>query len=727
MAYDLPDGYEDEGDFLTEARERFQEAVDFDRENRDEAETDLKFFAGDQWDPDDIAAREGLPCLTINSLPQFVAQVVGDIRINRPAIKARPAEDADQDLASVREGLIRAIEHQSSASSVYAQAGQAQVACGIGNFRARLDYLSDDAFDRDIFIRSIPNPFAVVWDPLITDPTGRDARYCFVVEEIAKKTYEAKYGKEVPSELGDILQRQNWMSADTVRVTEYWLVKERPAEIAMLQDGRIVELTAKNRARLTPLIAANATGPMVRKTVRKSVCMYLISGTKILEKPVEYKLSRIPIFRVPGWEVNTGTRTVRFGLVRFARDPARLKNYWRSVQAQKLALAPRQQWVIHESQPGDQEDFRQAAENGDTVLTWSGNVPPERLDPPQIEAALLQAAEQNSQDMKDVTGLHDASLGLRSNETSGKAILARQREGDVATYIYPDNLKAAIAECGRVINEWIPAVYDTARSIRVLGEDETQKVMRVNDPNDPESIDLGKGKYDIVVETGPSYSTKRVEAAESMMAFVQAVPVAAQVAADLIAKAQDWPLATEIGERLKRAIPAQLTESPDDEQTPEQMQARQQAQQQAQMQAEMQQQAAMLTLAEQEAKVLKLRAEAQKIGTPEPGQPAEHPLDLMLKEQEVRRAVAEADKAEAEAAKARAEVPALVAKTEAEAAVAVASVPHEIAQAEAGAASAHIGARSADADLQRKPLEAEHAKADLKLKLNPPKEKGGGA
>lgn len=676
MAYDaapakkpkVPEGYEDIEEFLAEARERYQEDIDFDRENREAALKDLKFLAGEQWEQSDVDARNGKPCLTINTLPQFVAQIVGDIRINRPAIKARPAEDADKDLASVREGLIRAIEHDSKAQQVYANAGQSQVACGIGNFRVALDYANADAFERDIRLKAIPNPFAVVWDAARTEPTGRDAGHVFIADEMPRKVFEARYPDKVAADIGEELTGElaasGWMSRDVVRVAEYWVMKDKPAEIALLQDGSIKELTAANRDLVMQQVATNASGvPMVRKTTRKVACMYLITGHDLLEDGVEYPISRVPVFRVPGWEVNTSEKTIRWGLVRFAADGQRLKNYWRSVAAEKLALAPRQQWLIHESAVGDRDEYRDGFKSGDTVLDWSGSVEPKRIDPAPMEAALLQEAALNAQDMKDVTGLHDASLGARSNETSGKAILARQREGDVASYIYHDNLKSAIQEGGMVINELIPSVYDTLRTIRVLGEDEQQKVMRANDPNDPDSVDLGKGKYDIVVETGPSYSTKRVEASESMMQFVQAVPAAAQAAGDLIAKAQDWPLAEELAERLKKTLPPGLVEEDDpDKMTPEQQQAKQQQMQQAQAAQDMQMQGAQLELAEKDAGVKlkmaqahKLMAEAGIVGAPTEQATPETELDIALKLAQLRKAEADADKAEADAQKAAAE------------------------------------------------------------------------
>jgi len=708
----VPEGYESVEEFLKEARERWQEGVDFDRENREEAQTDLKFLAGEQWEADDLSAREGLPCLTINVLPQSVAQVIGDIRINRPAIKARPAEDADKDLASIHEGLIRAIEHDSKAPQVYANAGQSQVACGIGNFRVVLEYASDDVFERNIRIKAIPNPFAVVWDWARTEPTGRDAGWCFVDDEMPRKTFEARWPDKKPdeigSDLGTELTRGGWLSADAVRISEYWVMKERPAKLAMLVDGSIRELTEENSAQLLPQVQVNGRNqPMIRKTTRKVACQYLITGHDILEEPVEYPISRVPVFRVPGWEVNTGEKTTRWGLVRFAKDAQRLKNFWRSVAAEKLALAPRQQWLIHERSMGDNDEFRTAAQNGDTVLTWGGTEKPERLDPPPIEAALLQEAALNAQDIKDVTGIHDASLGINGNETSGKAILARDRQGDVATFIYPDNLKNAIAECGGVVSELIPVTFDTARTIRVLGEDEQQKLQRINDPMDPESVDLSKGKYDIVVETGPSYSTKRVEAAESMMAFVQANPQAAALVSDLIAKAQDWPLAEEMAERLKKALPPGIAEEPDpDKMSPEEQQAKQQQMQQAQEAQQMQQQGVALQMAELEAKVMKARAEAQKImaeagNVGAPNGPQETELDVALKLAALRKAEADADKAEADAMKAAAEA----------------------RRAQIGITTDAIAAESAAMDLDAKPAEQALSQATtVKALKEPPKQ-----
>jgi hypothetical protein len=677
----LPDGYEDEAAFIREARLRFQQGVDFDRENRDQGLEDLKFLSGEQWDVGAKAARAGRPMLTINVLPQYVAQVVGDIRINRPAIRVRPAEDGDKDLAEIREGLIRAIERDSDAQGVYTNVGTNQTACGIGNYRITLKYASDNGFDRDIAIVAIPNAFAVVWDPMASERTGRDAGWCFVEDQMPRKAYEARYGKTLGSGLEVPLHdTDGWYTQDVVRVTEYWLIKETKTEMALLESGEAVE--AKK-------VPPGVTPKRTRTVSKRSACAYLINGTEILEGPVELPIDRVPIIRAIGWEINVGDKRVRWGLVRPARDSQRLKNYWRSISAEVLALAPKGKWLVNEQNEGDADGFRDAVTTDDPVLSYSGAVAPTFVGPPAVNAAILQESALNAQDIKDVTGLHDASLGSRSNETSGKAILARQKEGDTATYIYPDNLAAAIQEGGRVANQLIPTVYDTARTLRILGEDEAAKVQRVNDPNDPESLGLrdDQGRYDVVVETGPSYSTRRVEAAESMLAFTQAVPAAAQFTGDLIARSQDWPMADEFAERLKKTLPPGLASDNDEELTDEQKAAKAQQMQAAQQQQMMQQRGMQLEMDEREAKAMLAKAQAMKAmreaQAPPPAEDAQEPYAVELALAQLRKANAEADKAEWDAKRASAGL----------------------------VADMH--------DVHRKPLDLAHSEADLDAKLNP--------
>lgn len=560
----IPEGFESKQAFLEDMRKQYALDVEFDRENRREILDDKKFAAGEQWDPIVLEHRQGLPCLVINSVPQFTAQLVGDFRESRRGIKVVPSENGDQNIASIRGDLIRAIEMQSRADRVYNNAFESTVQCGDGAFRVAVEYARDDAFDQDIFLRPIDDVLSTVWDRFSVDPTGRDAKRVYVDDVLPRDYVEKTWPGAVTDEtftenyMRD-LTSEGWCDEDSFRVTEYWRMIERKRLLALFEDGstrfidnNIDELIEKH-------------GPPLK--VRAAPCLYaqmhICTGFEILAGPFEYRLKRLPIIRLSGRVVNVNGRRVRYGLVRFMKDPVRLRNFWRSVAAEQLGYAPKAQWMATESAVEGKEDtIRKAHLSRDPLIVLNDeavigqNV--QRLDPPAPQMALLNEAQVNAQDMKDVTGLHDASLGIRSNEVSGRAINARQREGDIASLTFYDNANAAILEAGDVINQLISQIYDGTRIVRIVGEDEAIKFVNINDPNDPMSPDLSIGNYDVALSTGTSYSTRRVEAAQAMMDAVQVFPDLMSIAGDLVAKAQDWPGAEELAERLKKTVPPQF-------------------------------------------------------------------------------------------------------------------------------------------------------------------------
>lgn len=562
----VPDGYDSADDFLRDAREEFQADLDYDRLNREAALDDLKFVAGEQWDAAVLARRVGKPCLTIDTLPQIIGQVVGDRRINRTSIRVMPREGGDVDVAGIRADLIRAIEGRSRAERTYNQAFGCAVTCGIGNFRVALDYCDDEAFDQDVVIRPIANPLAVIWDRMAVDPTGRDAVHCFVQDIMPRKLFETRFPDRKPGELGgDALDRsrsQGWVSGDAVRVTEYWRLLRRPRTLAMMRDGRTLDVTGLDEEDYAGDLLLDAAGrPRIRVADRPYAQMHLITGFAILEGPYELPLPRLPVIRVMGREEYVGEDRVRYGIVRFAKDPSRLRNYSASVAAETLAFQPRAKWVAPaDAVEGYEREWRESHVSDDPLLRFNPRAAaaPVRINPQEYPAALMRDVAVHSQTIKDVTGIHDASLGAPSNETSGRAINARQREGDVAVMIYHDNMNEAILEGGCVVNALIDLCYDAVRTIRLVGEDGEARLQRINDPMDPEAVDLSVGAYDVAITSGPNSTTRRVEANEGMTELMRASPRAAAVIADLYAKGQDWPMADKIAERLRRIIPPEI-------------------------------------------------------------------------------------------------------------------------------------------------------------------------
>ena len=601
-------------DLLKEARERAKLAADADRFNREEALDDMRNIVGLQW-PDDVRAKreeDNRPCLTINRLPQFLRQVTGDLRNMNPAIKAIPADTkASQEDAELVEGIIRQIQYESDASSIYERAAESAAACGMGFFRVLTDYVSNDSFDQKIIIQSIDNPFSVYFDPEARKSTREDARWCLITQVMTEEAFKDAYPDKVAVSIeqdgsGDGLEfwRQN---GETV-VAEYFWKEPKSKTIMLLPNGMILENAPKDLGGKT-------------RTVNYDVIMWAkISGKDVLEGPQEFPGDHIPVIAVMGEELHIGDRIYRSSVIRFAKDPQRLYNYWRSAQTEMIALQPKAPYLVTAKQiSGLEQIWSEANDSNRPYLPYipDPNAPaPQRATPPIPSSGMMQEVGLAADDMKATTGIYDAGLGQRSDEKSGVAIRQRQMESDVSTSIYSDNMAKAVAHCGRVIVSMIPKIYDTNRMLATIGEDDQHGMTEINKPmmseNGPITInDMTKGKFDVRVAVGPNYATKRQETAESMMQFIQAFPPAAQVAGDLIAKSMDWPDADKIAERLKKMLPPGMAEIEDPEEQAMAQQQAMQAQQQQQQQQAMGQEAAMLQLRELNAKADKAEADAQ--------------------------------------------------------------------------------------------------------------------
>ena len=550
------------------ALKRYSEAFDAFKENREVMKDDQRFLSGDQWPTEIRESRENAkrPIQTINRLPAFIDQVVGDARQNKPTIRVHPAEDGDNDIADIYNGLIRSIETESNADYAYDTAIEHTAGHGFGAWRIDSEYVSEDSFDQNIVIRRIVDPLNVLFDPAAIQPDYSDAEYVFVLESMPRKTFEAKWPKATLSafESGDLAR--GWSSGDNVQVAEYWYKEYTPFTLYLLSDGSVSE----------DKDAAEAMGLVAQREAKKvKVCMHILSGAEILESKEDYDGVYLPIVGVQGKEsLVDGKRTLR-GITRFAKDPQRMYNYWRTLDTEAKALTPRSPVLVTLEQiTGNEKDWVKALQGNLPYLPYNA-VPdapvPNRLNAGMADASFERGALLAVDEMKSTTGIHSASLGETSNETSGRAILARQREGDTSTFAYIDNLSRAIRYSGRVLLDLIPKRYNTARVIQVMGEDGSRKLMKINQqsraPDGTPKIenDLTAGRYDLVVNVGPSYATKRLESAESMISFVQAVPAAAGLISDLIAKNMDWPGAEAIEKRLHAMLPPQVLQAEQEE------------------------------------------------------------------------------------------------------------------------------------------------------------------
>jgi len=607
-------GKKTESSILSTARSRLNMAIAALSESREDEIDDLKFYAGSpdnhwQWPADVLATRGAVqgqtinarPCLTVNKLPQHVRQVTNDQRQNRPSGKVIPADDhADIEVAEIFNGMVRHIEYISDADVAYDTACENQVSYGEGYIRILTEYCDENTFDQDIKIGRVRNSFSVYMDPTIQDPTGADAKWCFVTEDITKADYERMYPDSAPITtlqtlgVGDQNLSQ-WLTEDTVRVADYYYLDYERATLN-LYPGNVTAFEGTPEDKQLKAIYGKPKRSRESDRVKIKYCK--INGYEILEER-DWAGKYIPVVRIVGNEFEVDGRLYVSGLVRNAKDAQRMYNYWVSQEAEMLALAPKAPFIGYGGQFEGYENQWKTANtqnwpylevNPDVTDGAGGMLPlPQRAQPPMASSGLLQAKAGASEDIKSSTGQYNASLGMGSNERSGKAILARQREGDVGTYHYGDNLARGVRHIVRQLVDLIPKIYDTQRVARIIGLDGETKMVKI-DPSQQEPVkkimqddividkiyNPNVGKYDVVVATGPGYATKRQEALEAMAQLLQGNPQLWAVAGDLFVKNMDWPGAQEMAKRFAKTIDPKLME--DGDKSPELQAAEQQMQ-----------------------------------------------------------------------------------------------------------------------------------------------------
>lgn len=561
---------------LKEARRRFIDVQEAEREIRQEAEMDLRFLSGEQWDPVVQHERKlaNRPCLTFNRLPTYVQQVSNQARQNKPSVKVHPVDSAaDVDTAKVNQGIIRHIEYDSNADTAYDTALQYAASCGVGYFRFTTEYCDEDSFDLTIKCVRVEDPMSVYMDPYAKEPDGSDAMYGFVVDKMSCDEFEERWGKEDDEHGGDFwgeLAEEGWLGDDGVRVAEYWRVEVTKRKLRMVKgpDGIPQKVYTDDEGYdENANFVLDAKGkPREREVEVRKVCQYLINGARILEKN-EWVGKWIPIVRVLGQELYVAGKRKLFSLVRFVREPQQLLNYYKTVEAETISLMPRPKWVGYLGQfKTKSKDWQRANVSNAAYLevdpiSVNGTPAPlpkwERFDAPIQEFSIASA--QCVDDIKAGTGIFDASIGQQARETSGIAIQKRKQQSDISNFHFIDNLSRAQRFGGRIMLDLIPKIYDTARQVRIVGDDEKQRVIKVNTPFTDEDgkqqhYQLDSGKYDVTVSTGASYQTQRQEAFDLLTQMAAGDPQIMAIGGDIIFANSDIPGGDQLAERWKRNI-----------------------------------------------------------------------------------------------------------------------------------------------------------------------------
>ena len=590
---------------ITEAIEFLRQAAEADTTNRQEALDDVKFAAGDQWPVEIQNSRtlEARPCLTINKVDAYVRQICNQQRQQRPRIKCQGMNnETDAKMAEIITGICRHVEVNSNADHAYDTAFDFAVRMGWGYWRVTTDYVRPDSFDQEIYIKPIDNPFTVYFDPNSVAPDGSDAEKCLITVVMAKENFRKMYpdaddgGSFSARGTGD--SNSEWVTKHDIRIAEYFYTRIESTYLVLLSDGTTAyedELPSKEAMELAGIYEVSR-----RKTFRKSIKWCKLTAMQVLEEGT-WAGKYIPVVPTYGQQCVVDNKRKKFGLVRMAKDPQRMYNFWQTSMTESVALAPRAKWIMAEGQDeGHESEWSNANNTAYSYLRYKMTdingqpaPPPIRQAPEQPPTGIMAAAQSITQDLQAVVGIFDPNQ-LPQGNMSGKALQGQQMQVDMTNFHYYDNLTRSIAHTGRIILDLIPKIYSAERVMRIIGDDGKPELTTINqktgqmDENGIEMIlnDVTVGEYDVVMETGPGYNTKRQEAVDSMMTLLGADPGLMQQAGDLIFRNMDFPGAEIIADRLAASNPlAQI-----DEKSPIPPQVQMQlAQSQQQMQAMAQQ------------------------------------------------------------------------------------------------------------------------------------------
>ena len=553
---------------IDEAKQFLKFANDADTMNRQEALEDLKFASGgDQWPVDLQNSRnlESRPVLTINKLDGYCRQVTNQQRQQRPRIKVHATntvEDAAD--AKVVQGMVRHIEVNSNADNAYDNAYNYAVRMGWGFIRVDHRYVREDSFDQEIYIDPIDNPFTVYMDPNSIAVDGSDQERCLITSMMPKTVFKEMYPDAQDTSFtsrgtGDT--QSEWITREDIRVAEYFYTVREKAKLYLLSDG--TSRFADSKDFFDKIAKSGLEIVDSRPSVKKTIKWKKLTAIEVLEER-DWPGYYIPIVPVYGRHVVIGDKRKKFGMVRHAKDSQRMYNFWVTSLTESVALAPKAKWIMAEGQDeGHETDWASANIKSMATLRYKQTdidgmpaPPPQRLQPEPPPAGVMTAANQINQDMATIIGIYDPSQQLPGN-MSGKALNGQQMQIDLTNFDLYDNLTKAIAHVGKIILDLIPHIYDTERVMRIIGDDGKPELLTINERDAVGRVmnDVTVGQYDVVMETGPGYNSKRQEAVEAMMPLLQGNEALFNAAADLVFRNMDFPGAEVIADRLAALNP----------------------------------------------------------------------------------------------------------------------------------------------------------------------------
>ncbi len=588
---------EENEDFLTTVKERFKNTIEAWDKNYKMSIDEINFLNPYNQFPEEVKSnRVGKPTIASDRLNAQVKQICNQQRDNRPAITIHAVNnDADEETANVIQGIIRHIEYSSKADLAYDTAFEHAVQGGIGFVRLLTDY-EENSFDQKLMIEEIANPFMIYVDPTFKKIDGSDIEYAFILDLMTREEFKRTYPESKMAQL-DYNQWQplasrfpEWFDIDkkSTIVCEYFVKEYKKGKLVKLSDGRVLDKADCNKKELKQIVDE-------RENYTPTIKWYKLCCEDVLEE-TEWLGKFIPVIPVFGDILLDNGNRIFSGLVRNNKETQVMLNTVKTVILEMIAKAPKNPWLVAEGSVDDHKDeWAQVNILDLPYLTYKtkleGMEQGEQLPIPQRQTAeppiqgMLAVVQTLENDIKATSAIFDPTLGEKmANDQSGVAIKALQQAGNTAHYNYSDNLSRALRVIGHQILDLLPKIYPERKVIRIVGLDDKHKLVTINgmpeNNTDNEMTiegvqkiyDITTGEYDVTVDTGPSYQTRRQENLNMLVELVKYNPNSMQFVMDKLVGLMDFPEMVDIKKRFEKMLPPQLQEDQNKQADPQALQ-----------------------------------------------------------------------------------------------------------------------------------------------------------
>ena len=547
-----------------------------------------------QWEPKWASKNENKPRYTFDLVNPIVDQICSEISQADFDVKIAPAGgNATQPIANTYDGIIRNIETMSDASDVYSEAARGMVIGGFDAWRVSQKYIDDDSFEQDLVIEKIGNAVDRVWfDPAAEKQDKSDSRYCFVLHAVSKEEYKRRWPKGSEESVSEGRDGDAYFDkAEVIVIGEFIYCEESDRELVMFDNGAVHEANDDLKKITDELKLLGVNETQRRKRVKKTICSRFFDAKDWLDDKAETVFGRLPVVPIYANFKISENKTIYWGVVEKLLDPQRVLNYSMSREIEEGALAPRAKFMMTPAQASGHEDSLATLNtNSDPVQFYNAD-PDAPGVPQQVGGAIINPGLRTiSESMRGMityaSGMYSANMGDNPGLQSGVAIEQLQNKGDNSTVKYFNSLESGIRATGRILVEAIPKIYNTARTVRILKEDQTYDVAPINqqqiDQQTGEVVtinDLTVGVYDVSVRAGASFKNRQKETIDTIIEIAKIDPTILQIAGDVLLDNVSTASAQQISDRKREQMLAQGM-IPQSQMTQEELAAMAQAQQQ---------------------------------------------------------------------------------------------------------------------------------------------------